>query len=96
MDNSMMNRVNEVIDTSILQHNPNANIEKSERLVSVGAGAFIALKGLTNVFSHPYLALTELGIGGMLLYRGVTGYCMIKEQLENTTVTHVPQSAMPV
>lgn len=96
MDNSIMNRVSEVLNTSILQHNPDANIDKSERLVSVGTGAFITLKGLTNLFSHPYLAVTELGIGGALLYRGVTGYCIVKDQMERSTVTHVPQSAMPV
>lgn len=83
MENSMMNKVSETVDSKILQYNPNANVEKSERLVSIGAGAFIAMKGITNVFSHPFLALTELGIGGALLYRGVTGYCAVKEKLEH-------------
>ena len=95
----MINKVSETLNKNVLQQNPNANVEKSERLVSLGAGAFIALKGLTNVFSHPWLAIAELGVGGSLLYRGVTGYCPVKEKLENdsdfSTSVHVPQSAMP-
>lgn len=97
MNNSMINKVSETLNKNVLQENPGANVEKSERLVSLGAGAFLALKGLTNVFSHPWLAIAELGIGGSLLYRGVTGYCAVKEKIENEldSSVHVPQSAMP-
>ena len=91
----MINKVSETLNKNVLQQNPNANVEKSERLVSLGAGAFIALKGLTNVFSHPLLAIAELGVGGYLLYRGETGYCPVKEKLESDDFVHVPQSAMP-
>lgn len=92
MDNSMMNKVSETIDQRILQNNPNANVEKSERLVSIGAGAFLTLKGITNVFSHPLIAMAELGIGSSLLYRGVTGYCAIKNKLEHEDM--MSQSSM--
>ncbi|WP_207533884.1 YgaP family membrane protein [Desertivirga arenae] len=97
MNNSMITKVSETLNKNVLQQNPEANVEKSERLVSLGAGAFLALKGLTNVFSHPWLAIAELGIGGSLLYRGVTGYCAVKEKLENEidNSVRVPQSAMP-
>jgi len=96
MDNSLINKVSDAIDSSVLQPNPHANVEKSERLISVGAGAFIALKGLTNVFSHPLLALAEIGIGGSLLYRGITGYCPIKEKLEGDRVIVTPARAVSV
>ncbi|WP_207426752.1 DUF2892 domain-containing protein [Pedobacter sp. SYSU D00535] len=98
MNNSIVNKVSDTLNSSILQQNPNANVEKSERLISLGAGAFLALKGLTNVFSHPWLAMAELGIGSSLLYRGVTGYCAVKEKLESDqmSATPVPASAMPV
>lgn len=72
---SIINRLGDSLEGSVLQYNENANIDKSERIVSVGTGAFIGLKGVTNIFSNPMIALTELGIGGLLLYRGVTGYC---------------------
>jgi hypothetical protein len=109
MENSIIDRLTDTLNSSILQENENANVGKSERIISVGAGAFIALKGITNVFSHPFLALTELGLGGALLYRGLTGYCPVKEKLDeqeainrssspetsSLTSPTVPVTAMP-
>lgn len=90
MENSMMNKMGNTLEGSLMQYNPDANVSKSERYLSLGTGAFIALKGISNIFSHPLIALTELGIGGSLLYRGVTGYCpmkaMLEEQPESITV----------
>ena len=57
-------------------------MDKSEKIVSVGAGAFIFLKGISNIISSPTLALAELAIGGGLIYRGVSGYCPIKEMID--------------
>ncbi|WP_423148440.1 YgaP family membrane protein [Rubrolithibacter danxiaensis] len=84
----MINRIGESLEDSLLQPNVNANISKSERYVSIGTGAFIALKGITNLFSSPLLALGELAIGGALLYRGVTGYCAITDRLENNDASN--------
>jgi hypothetical protein len=102
MENSMINKVSDTLNSSILQENVNGNVGKSERIVSIGSGAFIALKGISNVFSHPYLAMTELGLGGALLYRGLTGYCPVKQKMENMaredaplTSPTVPVTAMP-
>ncbi len=58
------------------------NMDKSEKVVSVGAGAFIFLKGISNIISNPILAVAEVAIGGGLIYRGITGYCPVKELLE--------------
>ena len=98
MENSIINKLSDTLNSSVLQE----NVGKSERIVSIGSGAFITLKGITNIFSHPYLALTELGLGGVLLYRGLTGYCPIKEKMENMaredaplTSPTVPVTAMP-
>ena len=102
MENSVVNTISDTLNSSFLQENANANVGQTERMISVGAGAFIALKGLTNIFSHPLLALTELGIGGALLHRGLTGYCAIKEKLDEqqlnsnlNSVEAVPVTAMP-
>jgi len=99
MNNEVFNKLSETLDKNVLLENQYSNVEKSERLVSIGTGAFITLKGLTNVFSHPWMAIAELGVGGTLLYRGITGYCAVKDQLEhsnaNTNDVRVPQSAMP-
>ena len=100
MDNTLINKVSDVLNKNVLQENPQGNVEKSERVISIGAGAFIAIKGLTNVFAHPWLAIAEFGIGGALIYRGVTGYCAVKDRLENnssntTNSLRVPHSAIP-
>ena len=58
MKNSMINKLSDTLNSSILQENTNGYVGKSERIVSIGSGAFIALKGISNVFSHPYLAIT--------------------------------------
>lgn len=108
MENSIINQVSDTLNSSILQESPNANVGQTERIISVGAGAFIALKGISNVFSHPFLALTELGVGGALLYRGLTGYCPVKEKIDQRDLNFneyssfadsgsptVPTTAMP-
>ncbi len=82
MTNSIISNLTNSLEGSVLQYNENPNVGKTERIISVGTGAFIALKGITNLFSSPLLALTELTIGGGLLYRGITGYCSIKERID--------------
>jgi hypothetical protein len=66
------------LEETLLQPNENANVEKSERVVSILTGTFILWRGLTNIFSSPVIALGEVAIGGSLLHRGVTGYCPVK------------------
>ncbi len=66
------------LEDSLLQPNENANVDKSERILSIATGTFILWRGLTNIFSHPVIGLGELAIGGTLLHRGVTGYCPVK------------------
>ena len=99
MENSILNKITDTLDGSMLQQSENANVGKSERIISLGAGAFIALKGITNVFSHPFLALIEIGLGGALLYRGLTGYCPVKEKMDEqedlSYRNSVPVNAMP-
>jgi len=82
MKNSIINTISDALNCSILQESEHANVGKSERIISVGTGAFITLKGISNLFSHPLLALTELGFGGALLCRGLTGYCPVKERID--------------
>lgn len=93
----MINQLGNSLGRSLLQDNVNANITRSERLVSVGTGAFIGLKGVSNIFSNPLIALIELGIGGVLLYRGVTGYCAVtalaEEQANRTSAMTDPNIA---
>jgi hypothetical protein len=66
---------------SDLLNNPEPNIAQSERMISTGAGAFVLYTGVTKIFQSPLTALAEISIGGLLLYRGVSGHCPIKKRL---------------
>lgn len=90
MENSIMNTITDALNCSMLQESEHANVGKSERIISVGTGAFITLKGISNLFSHPLLALAELGFGGALLYRGLTGYCPVKERIDSQSASDAP------
>ena len=58
------------------------NVGDTERLISVAAGAVLALFGLKR-FSLAGLGLTALG--GTLIYRGVTGHCGMYQRLGMNT-----------
>lgn len=81
--NDEFKKVTETIKDTLLPENPNANVGKTDRIISVGTGAYIFFKGVTNLFSHPLLALTEVGIGATLLHRGITGTCSIKKIVDD-------------
>jgi len=58
------------------------NISRSERWLSGAAGTYLLFKGITSIFSHPVIGLTGAAIGAGLLYRGITGYCPVKDLQE--------------
>ena len=81
----MINTVEQIKNTledSLLKEDINTNLSKTERLLSIAGGTFIALKGIGNIFSHPIIAAAELAAGYALLNRGVSGYCSLTEKLE--------------
>lgn len=55
------------------------NISTSERWLSGITGSYLLFKGLTNLFDHPVISLTGAAVGAGLLYRGVSGYCPLKD-----------------
>ncbi|WP_028298364.1 DUF2892 domain-containing protein [Olivibacter sitiensis] len=57
---------------------PISNLAFSERLICLGTGAYIVFTGARKLFKKPLSALTEVALGGALLYRGAAGYCPIK------------------
>jgi uncharacterized membrane protein len=61
------------------------NIDQGERAVSVAAGSYFLLKGITNLFKHPVLGFVEAVAGGFLLYRGATGVCPVYKKLGRDT-----------
>ncbi|MFB5946865.1 YgaP family membrane protein [Albibacterium profundi] len=80
---SNMNKLMDSVVDVVLQSTENANVGTSERVVSAATGTFMISKGLTDTFSKPSNAVWELILGGALLYRGVTGYCSVKNRLTN-------------
>lgn len=80
---SNMNKLMDSVVDVVLQSTENVNIGTSERVISAATGTFMIWKGLTDTFSKPSNAVWELVLGGALLYRGVTGYCSVKNRLNN-------------
>lgn len=71
------------LEDTLLSEDIFTNISKTERLLSMASGSYVFLKGLSNIFSSPLLATTELIVGFGLLQRGVTGHCAITEKVES-------------
>lgn len=82
MNNQVIDKLKESFKGPLLQENENANVGKSERILSLATGAFILFQGVKNIFSHPIIAIGEIAIGGSLMQRGVTGYCAVKAMAE--------------
>lgn len=70
------------LEETLLKEDIFTNISKTERILSMASGSYIFLKGISNIFSSPLLATTELVVGFGLLQRGVTGHCPITEKIE--------------
>ncbi|WP_257670037.1 YgaP family membrane protein [Parapedobacter tibetensis] len=67
------------VKARLKEANENRNIAKSERILSVGAGAFVLYTGITRMFKTPLSSLAEVAIGSFLILRGATGYCPVKD-----------------
>lgn len=85
MENNIKKTTDKVLG-SILYPGTYSNIENSERIVSAAFGAFMFWKGASDLFSKPSNAVWELIIGGALLYRGATGYCAVKDRIDNCSI----------
>jgi uncharacterized membrane protein len=69
------------------------NVSASERWLSGATGIFLLFKGIKNIFSHPVLGLTSAVAGAGLLYRGLTGYCPLKDY-EEQAVANIPDEVI--
>ncbi|MET0572117.1 MAG: DUF2892 domain-containing protein [Pedobacter agri] len=70
------------------------NVSSSERWLSGAAGGYLLLKGITSIFSHPVIGLTSAAIGAGLLYRGITGYCPLKDLAEQRSLAELPDEVV--
>ena len=60
------------------------NVNQTERMISVGLGAFLLSSGLGNLTRHPIKGLLRTIVGGALLYRGVSGHCPMYASMGKT------------
>jgi len=67
------------------------NVGQTERLFSVGVGAWLLSSGINNLFDSPLSSLVKSALGGFLLYRGATGNCPVYTSLGKSkgVVDHV-------
>lgn len=61
------------------------NVGTSERILSVIAGGLILSIGVKQILKNPITAISGVGLGGALVYRGITGKCTIKNAVEQLT-----------
>lgn len=67
------------------------NVGQNERILSAALGAFVLSSGINNLFSSPINSLIKTAIGGILLYRGVSGNCPVYSSMGKTkNVSHTP------
>jgi uncharacterized membrane protein len=60
------------------------NVGYNERIASAALGAFMLSSGINNLFRHPISALVKTGLGGWLLYRGISGNCPVYSSMGKT------------
>src|ERR1700744_3775026 len=65
------------------------NVNWPERYISIVGGALLGYSGLKDIKSSPVSSLIKLGIAGYLLNRGVTGNCVVYDQLDKYMATPV-------
>jgi len=65
------------------------NVNWPERYISIIGGAMLGYSGLKDIKSSPVSSLIKLGIAGYLLNRGITGNCVVYDQLDKYMATPV-------
>lgn len=71
--------------TTFTQPSGSKNIDEGERIVSLIGGTWLVWKSLKKIGRHPLLGLQGAAAGGLMLYRGVTGYCPVYNRLNIDT-----------
>ena len=79
LDNLSLDKLLDVDFEKITSLNFDKNVGKTERIISAVAGSLILLHGLRKGKS-----ISEMSLGGFLLFRGATGYCPVSEALSGT------------
>lgn len=79
----LLNYALEKIKNRVDEDCVDGNVGTSERILSVVTGGLLLGIGIKKVLKHPVTAFTGITLGGMLVYRGITGHCTIKSAIDN-------------
>src|SRR5688572_24868264 len=60
------------------------NVGNNERIASAAIGAFLLSSGIGNLLKHPISGLVKTALGGVLLYRGISGNCPVYSSMGKT------------
>jgi uncharacterized membrane protein len=58
------------------------NVDLAERILSVLGGVFLTYKSIKMLRNHPIIGMQEAIAGGLLIYRGATGFCPVYKALD--------------
>jgi uncharacterized membrane protein len=72
------------------------NVGKTERIISVAAGALLAFLAAKNINRSKSGSIAMLTTGGSLLFRGATGYCPINESMGRNSAASTQVSPVEV
>lgn len=61
------------------------NVGKVERIQSAAGGVLLAASGLHSIKKHPVLGTAKTLIGAYLLYRAISGSCMLNKAFGRNT-----------
>lgn len=95
MINTLTDSLRDTLRFPLLQQTESANVNMPERILSIISGAWIAYKGLSQFSKHPFIAIQESMVAGILLYRGATGICPLYYKLgkdsTDTSAIHISE-----
>lgn len=63
------------------------NVDELERAASLAGGAYLAWKGIGR---DSMMGLALMGLGAVLMHRGVTGHCRVYESIGASTASRRP------
>jgi uncharacterized membrane protein len=73
------------------------NISNRERIASAAAGAFLLVRGILQIDKKPFTSVASIAAGSILVLRGTSGHCMIREKIgRNTAYTSEHHSALEI
>ena len=87
--NNIGNNILDRIKSKIDQDRMDNNIGASERALSVFSGGLMVGMSLKSLFKHPIKACAGLAVGGVLVYRGITGHSDMKKVVDKMTEDEV-------